>query len=206
MIEIWWVLLVAVLLVLGWYLSYTASRLDRLHAKVTAARTALDVQLLRRRMASIEAARYLDPASALLVTDAASRALTAAEQDEEGRAGEVRDPLEVPSYLEPTESEVSRALLMAFPDGLDLPEGAGAGLSLLPGGPSATPFADDARRQLVQACTRVQLARRLHNDAVAQAQRVRDKRVVRWAHLAGRAPVPQMIEFDDALPPGLSEV
>ncbi|MBK8076539.1 MAG: hypothetical protein IPK24_13475 [Kineosporiaceae bacterium] len=204
MIETWWPLLV-VLLVLGWYLSYTASRLDRLHAKVTAARTALDVQLLRRRMAAIEAARYLDPASALLVTAAASQALTAAEQDDEGRAGEARDPLDVPPYLEPMESEVSRALVMAFPEPSEAPAADRAWPPLV-GGPGQTPFADDARRQLVQSCARVQLARRLHNDAVAQAQRVRDKRVVRWAHLAGRAPVPQMIDFDDALPPGLSQV
>ncbi len=88
MIEELWLLL-AVLLVLGWYLTYTASRLDRLHAKVTAARTALDVQLLRRHMAAIEAGRYLDPASALLVTDAASRAMAAAEQDEELRGAEL---------------------------------------------------------------------------------------------------------------------
>jgi len=67
-----------------------------------------------------------------------------------------------------------------------------------------TPFAAEAREQLAQACTRVQLARRFHNDAVAQAQRVRDKRVVRWAHLAGRAPVPQMVEIDDSLPRGLA--
>ncbi|MBL8928676.1 MAG: hypothetical protein JNL54_01005 [Kineosporiaceae bacterium] len=196
MIEELWLLL-AVLLVLGWYLTYTASRLDRLHAKVTAARTALDVQLLRRHMAAIEAGRHLDPASALLVTDAASRAMAAAEHDEESRGPE-RDPLDVPDYLEPLESEVSRALTMAFPAGRDT-------LDAAPADPFVDPFAEDARRQLVQACTRVQLARRFHNDAVAQAQRVRDKRVVRWAHLAGHAPVPQMVDFDDELPPGLSE-
>ena len=132
-------------------------------------------------------------------------AAAAAEQDDEGRVGEARDPLDVPPYLEPMESEVSRALVMAFPEPAEAPAADRAWPPLV-GGPGQTPFADDARRQLVQSCARVQLARRLHNDAVAQAQRVRDKRVVRWAHLAGRAPVPQMIDFDDALPPGLSQV
>jgi hypothetical protein len=196
-IDLWLVL--AVLLVVGWYLSYTASRLDRLHAKVTATRTALDVQLLRRRMAAIEAARYLDPASALIVTDAASQALAAAETDEpghegeDGEHGEGRDPLDLPPWLEPTENDLSRALHVVFDDPLPADDPA-----------EHNPFAVEARAQLAQACTRVQLARRFHNDAVAQAQRVRDKRVVRWVHLAGRAPVPQMVEIDDSLPAGLA--
>ena len=50
---------------------------------------------------------------------------------------------------------------------------------------------------------RVQLARRFHNDAVAQALRVRRKRVVRWARLAGHASLPVMVEIDDSVPPGL---
>jgi len=195
MIDLWLVL--AVLLVVGWYLSYTASRLDRLHAKVSATRTSLDVQLLRRRMATIEAARYLDPASALILTDAASQALAAAETDEPSDAetdrGDGRDPLDLPPWLEPTENDLSRALRVVFDDPVPADEET-----------EQTPFAAEAREQLAQACTRVQLARRFHNDAVAQAQRVRDKRVVRWAHLAGRAPVPQMVEIDDSLPRGLA--
>ncbi len=56
---------------------------------------------------------------------------------------------------------------------------------------------------LRQACERVELARRFHNDAVAQAQRVRRKRVVRWARLAGHAWMPVTFEIDDAMPSGL---
>jgi hypothetical protein len=167
---------------------------------VSAARTALDVQLLRRRMATIEAARYLDPASALILTDAASQALAAAETDDEpdhergAPASGSRDPLEMPPSLEPTESDLSRALQTVFgPDGA---------LAAADGEP---PFAAESRSQLTRACIRVQLARRFHNDAVAEVQRVRGKRVVRWAHLAGRAPMPQMIEFDDGVPTGLAE-
>ena len=46
----------------------------------------------------------------------------------------------------------------------------------------------------------MQLARRFHNDAVKDVQRVRRKAVVRWFRLAGHAEMPQTIEFDDELP------
>ena len=54
--------------------------------------------------------------------------------------------------------------------------------------------------ELADAETRVLIARRFHNEAVAQAQRMRAKRGVRVLHLAGRAPMPQMVEFDDVWP------
>jgi hypothetical protein len=44
-VSIWIWVAVAVVLV-GWYLSWTAGRLDRLHARIDAARAALDAQLL----------------------------------------------------------------------------------------------------------------------------------------------------------------
>ena len=58
--------------------------------------------------------------------------------------------------------------------------------------------------RLVAASHRVRLARRFHNDAVAQALRVRRKPVVRWARLAGHASLPVMVEIDDSVPPGLA--
>ncbi len=189
------------LLVLGWYLSFSASRLDRLHHKVEAARVALDVQLVRRAAAAIEMAAHLDPASALLVTDAATRAMVAGEQADYDLARTARDPLEVPPELEAVESDLTRALQAAFA------EPASAEAAGETGGPrpAADPFALDAEKVLAQACDRVQLARRFHNDAVAQAQRVRHKRVVRWARLAGRAPMPAMVEFDDTVPSVLAD-
>lgn len=53
---------------------------------------------------------------------------------------------------------------------------------------------------LAAAWSRVHLARRFHNEAVAQAQRMRAKAGVRLLHLAGRAPMPQMVELDDVWP------
>ena len=68
---------VIVLLVAAWFLSYSAARLDRLHAKVEGAMSALDAQLIRRAEAALELANsgVLDPASALLIADAATESL-----------------------------------------------------------------------------------------------------------------------------------
>jgi hypothetical protein len=184
----WLWIAVAVLLLLGWYLSFSAARLDRLHHRVESSRAALDAQLVRRAAAAVEAAQMLDPSSGLLLADAAAEALAAGESADPT----VDDPIARPLGREEWENELSRALHAA----LDDPEHA-ARLR-------TEAIAADALDVLGQACERVQLARRFHNDAVAQAQRVRRKWVVRWAWLAGRARMPEMFEIDDSIPPGLA--
>lgn len=184
----WLSLVLAIVLVLGWYLSFSAARLDRLHHRVESARAALDTQLVRRTAMAVETAQLLDPSSALLLADAAAEALAVGESDTRGFGGGVSRA----SDREEAENELSRALHAA----LDDPEG----VTRL----REEPMTADALGVLAQACERVQLARRFHNDAVAQAQRVRRKRVVRWARLAGRAEMPEMFEIDDALPTALS--
>src|SRR5699024_1706206 len=73
----WLVIGVSVLLLLAWYLSYSAARLDRLHAKVEGALSALDAHLVRRAEAALELANSgaLDPASAFLIVRAATGSL-----------------------------------------------------------------------------------------------------------------------------------
>jgi uncharacterized protein len=44
---------------------------------------------------------------------------------------------------------------------------------------------------------RATFARRFHNDAVRDALVVRDRRLVRWLHLAGSAAHPMYFEMDD---------
>lgn len=70
-------LLLAVLLAIGWYMSYTAVRLDRLHTRLDATAAALDVQLVLRAQGAVDLAYAgeLDPASAALVLDAADEAV-----------------------------------------------------------------------------------------------------------------------------------
>ncbi|MGC1207144.1 MAG: hypothetical protein WA880_04220 [Ornithinimicrobium sp.] len=66
-------LVLVALLALGWYLSYTAVRLDRLHTRLEATGSALEAQSLRRSQTAIEVAYTgdLDPASGALLLDAA---------------------------------------------------------------------------------------------------------------------------------------
>ena len=180
----------AVLLVLGWYLSYSASRLDRLHHRVETLRAALDAQLARRAAAAVEAAPLLDPATGLLVADAAAQALAAGETRSEASETEW---IEAAGPTEEIENDLTRALHVAFGDPAEVAELR-----------DSAPLAAQSLELLTQACTRVQLARRFHNDAVAAAVRMRRKPVVRWARLAGHAPLPVMVEIDDSVPSGLT--
>jgi hypothetical protein len=170
------VLLIVVLFV-GIYLSWTAGRVDRLHWRVEASKAVLDAQLLRRSGAALDLAGggLLDPASAVLVADAASRARTV---EEPGR--------------EQAESELTEALGAALAD----PDHTGSLRS--------QPGAGAAMDELSDACRRASHARRFHNDTVRAAHRLRRKALVRWLGLAGHAPWPETVELDDELPRGLA--
>lgn len=183
---------VVVLVALAWYLTWSAGRLDRLHHRVQGARGALGNQLLRRAAAAADLASsgVLDPASSVLLAAAAGEALEAAE--EEGL--DPQAPLDRDlARREAAESDLSRVLRATLGD------------PAVVRAVRADPVGADLLDALDAACLRVVLARRFHNDAVWQAQRVRGKRVVRWTRLAGRAPMPQTVEIDDE-PPDLSGV
>lgn len=175
-------LAVLVLLAVAWYLSWTATRLDRLHTRVEGARATLDAALARRSAAAGQLATsgLLDPASALVLADAAHEARTAPAEEQELR-----------------QADLSRVLRATLDE-----EGAGGGADVVPA-LTADPQGRALLTELAVACHRATLARRFHNDAVAAARVVRAKRVVRWAHLAGRAPLPATFETDDDLPPPL---
>ncbi len=63
------------LFAIGLYLSWTAGRLDRLYARIDAARAALDAQLLRRASVAQELATsgVLDPAASIVLYEARTR-------------------------------------------------------------------------------------------------------------------------------------
>jgi hypothetical protein len=71
-----YVLLIFVILFALWYLSYSATRLDRLHHRVETSWANLDSLLQKRAAIALEIARSTisDPASALLLTAAAHQA------------------------------------------------------------------------------------------------------------------------------------
>lgn len=83
----WTIIVLAILALVLWsfYISWRASRLDRLHNRVEAARTALDLALVRRASAASDLASsgLVDPATSLLLADAVRRARQAnpAERD-----------------------------------------------------------------------------------------------------------------------------
>ena len=183
----WVVVAVALLLGVAWYLSYSAARLDRLHARVEGALSALDAQLVRRAEATLELANSgaLDPASALMMAAAASESLEAHNERAlehdllEGQHFAGREVIETDLTL-----ALQAALSQAVVDGLRSTQG--------PGMP--------ALERVEAAGVRVQLARRFHNDAVKDVQRVRRKLAVQVFRLAGHAELPRTVEFDDELP------
>jgi hypothetical protein len=145
-------MVVIVLLASGWRLSWLATRLDRAHTRVERRWAALDAGLVRRAQAALEAARVadIDPASSLLVCDAAAAALVA-DLD--------------PAAREQAESDLSRVLALVPLDGV-------------------TTYSE-----------RVELAHRLHNDAVSTALALRRRRSVTLFRLAGHAAEPRAFEM-----------
>lgn len=172
----WVFAVLTVLVVIAWYLSYSAARLDRLHVRLSGTLAALDAQLVRRAEAAVELANsgLLDGATALIL------------------AGAAADSLEIPhdeiEVREAVESDLTEALELAL---------APVVVETLRTGGSIGP---EYLSRLSSACTRVQLARRFHNDAVTDVRRVRRKWVVRLFHLAGHTPMPVTVEFNDECP------
>lgn len=167
---------VAVLAVAGW-LSRTASRLHRMHLRVESTRSTLEAQLLRRSGAALElaAADDLDPASRLLLLDAAHHARTADA-----------------SEAELAESELSQALRAVLGDSHQVARWRDdVRLGALV-------------EELAQRCVKVELARRFHNDAVVTARALRSRRRVRWFGLAGHAAPLRTVDLDDGPPPALA--
>lgn len=184
-------ILALVLLAAAWYLSYSASRLDRLHAKVEGAVSALDAQLVRRAEATLELATSgaVDPATSLLLADAASEAL-----ERHTHHPLSHDPLDGQTFAgrEGTETNLTEALRAA------LTTETVEELRTDAEGPGALGLA-----RVESTALRVQLARRFHNDAVREVRRVRRKGVVRVFRLAGHAALPHAVDFDDDLPPAV---
>ena len=178
----WWVLALVVLvlvLLVGLYLSMTAGRLDHLHRRIDTSYLALEAQLLRRSAVSAElsGSGLLDPASSMLLADAAHRARTATDLDPDSRAL--------------AESDLTAALMAAFePEDIEEVRAEPGGAEML--------------GELDAACRRVQLSRRFLNDAVRACRQLRRQRMVRLFRLAGHTPWPETWEMDDSMPEGLA--
>lgn len=173
-------IVLGLLIVLGWYLTFSATRLDRLHARLEGARSALDAQLVRRASVALQisGSGRLDPATSLLLADAAHQARELDGSDQASR--------------EMAESNLTRALRAAFAE------------PSVAGDLQGDPVGRELLHELAAAGLRVQLARRFLNDVVRAARVVRRKRVVRYLRLAGHADWPATFEMSDTPPDTLA--
>ncbi len=167
------IIVIAVLAMIGVYVSWRAGRLDRLHARLEAARFALDAALIRRSSVALELASsgLLDPAASLVL------------------AGAAHDARSAQSGQEMPESDLTRALRAVFsqPDFHASLAGAEGAEELL--------------AELEGAAHQVFLARKFYNDAVAATRIARRKWLARALRLAGGAAMPGFFEIDDSLVP-----
>lgn len=171
---------IVVVLLAGFYLSMTAGRLDHLHRRIDMSRLALDAQVLRRSSVALELASsgLLDPATSMLVAEAAHEARTATDGADVDRAL--------------AESDLTAALVAALdPDDIAEVTASASGPGML--------------SELDASCRRVQLSRRFLNDAVRACRQLRRQRMVRLFRLAGHTPWPDTWEMDDTVPAGLLE-
>ena len=167
-------------LLVAWYLSYTAARLDRLHARVEGA-------LSRPRRPARAPGRGHPRAGQRGRCSTRPASLHARRR----RLGVARGARRAPRRPRPargpdlTGARSSRATSPALQAALtrrvvgDCATSDGLGAAALRPGRGQP--------------ARVQLARRFHNDAVTDVRRVRRKRVVRWFRLAGHAEMPRTV-------------
>lgn len=162
------VLAVAIVLAAAWYLSYSAARLDRLHARVGGCWSALEAKLVGRAEAILEVANsgIVDPASALIMASAAADVLAADDAPTDKRVMLEQDVAD-------TINAVLAECVVDFSESRDL----------------------DLIDTLVAADRTAQLAARFHNDAVTDVARMRAKPIVRGFRLAGRAAMPAPVHI-----------
>ena len=166
-----------------------ARRLDRLHQRILASRDSLSRLLLRRaseadllsRSAGLEssgladAARtYIQDGGDQLTTDGLDRRTTAQRQG---------DRVEVATRL-----ERASALSRAIRETLTPEERARI---------ASDPQASARLEALDATCYRIELTRNVHNVDVAGVRALRSARMVKLLRLAGHAPIPEPIDFDD---------
>jgi len=170
----WTLIVIALFVVLLFvvYVSWRAGRLDRMHNRVEAARTALDLAMVRRSSSAYELASsgLLDPANSVLLASAVRRAKDA-DQAERDLA----------------ESDLTRALRATFSQ---------------PGFRTELDGVDGATELVAEvdaAAQQVFIARKFYNDVAARTMDARRRPLARVFRLSGNAPQPEFFEMDDSL-------
>lgn len=117
-----WFLITLIVLISLWYLSFTATRLDRLHHRVETSWANLDVLLQKRAAVALEIAHsdIADPASSMLLTGAAYQARDAdiknRSQAESGLSGALGLLLEDSHHLTTADDNILLTELSALTD------------------------------------------------------------------------------------------
>ena len=166
-----------------------ARRLDRLHQRILASRDSLSRLLLRRaseadllsRSVGLENSGLADAARAY-IQDGGDQ-LTTDGLDRRTAAQRQGDRVEVATRL-----ERASALSRAIHETLTPEERARI----------ASEHQASARLEALDAtCYRIELTRNVHNVDVAGVRALRSARMVKLLRLAGHAPIPEPIDFDD---------
>jgi hypothetical protein len=177
---LWLISGLLLMVVLGFYVSWRATRLDRLHARVETATAALDGALLGRCVAVLELATsgLVDPATVVLLAEA------------EKHARQLSSSVSLSPERAVAELDLTRALwaFLAQPDLRDQIRQLGG--------------ADAERGQrlladLEYANSRVAVAEQFYSATVELTLRSRSRPLVRALHLWGRAAAPDY--FTDKL-------
>jgi hypothetical protein len=164
----WWIVgVVAAVVLVAMYLTWIASRVDRLHARAASAAGALDAQLVRRAALANNLAKELAASGRAdhLSANLHAAAHTAIEAE--------------PTDREAAENDLTRALRAAVSS---------------PAGEAASPA---RREELITASRRAALARQVHNDLVRDARAARRRRLVRVLRLTRKHPEPLYFDVDD---------
>ena len=189
-----WVLVAIVLVLVALAISVGAAisrarRLDRLHQRIIASRDALSRLLLRRASLLAQTAPF-NGGGAEVMRDVARASihddgdqLTTDGLDRRTTASRRGDRVEVAARL-----ERASALSRAIRDTLT-PE---VRCSI-----TSDPQAAARLKALDATCYRIELTRNVHNVDVAGVRALRSARMVKLLRLAGRAPIPEPIDFDD---------
>ena len=166
-----------------------ARRLDRLHQRILASRDSLSRLLLRRaseadllsRSAGLEGSVLADAARAY-IQDGGDQ-LTTDGLDRRTAAQRQGDRVDVATRL-----ERASALSRAIRETLTPDERARI---------ASDPEAGARLEALDATCYRIELTRNVHNVDVAGVRVLRSARMVKLLRLAGHAPIPEPIDFDD---------
>ena len=166
-----------------------ARRLDRLHQRILASRDSLSRLLLRRaseadllsRSVGLENSGLADAARAY-IQDGGDQ-LTTDGLDRRTAAQRQGDRVEVAARL-----ERASALSRAIRETLTLEERARI---------ASDSQAAERLEALDATCYRIELTRNVHNVDVAGVRALRSARMVKLLRLAGHAPIPEPIDFDD---------